>query len=80
MKPYRCETPTVAGFLQQLAVCYVRHGYWFYVSGVVPDTKDPRAVDEKLIAKYDIAVGRTTRARRKAADVRRKFAHRIRAT
>ena len=40
---YRCETGSVAGFVQQLAVSYLSHGYWFYVAGTVPDRKDPRA-------------------------------------
>jgi hypothetical protein len=64
---YRCEAITVAGFIQQLAVAYVGRGYWFYVIGEIPERKDPRAVDEKLIAKYGLAVGKTARARRKAA-------------
>lgn len=64
---YRCEATSVAGFVQQLAVSYVGHGYWFYVTGRIPDGKDPGAVDTKLIEKYDLAVGKTTRARRKAA-------------
>jgi hypothetical protein len=35
--------------------------------GRVPDGKDPRAVDEKLIARYGVAVSKFTRARRKRA-------------
>ncbi len=31
---YRCVAGSVAGFVQQLASCYLPHGYWFYVSGV----------------------------------------------
>jgi hypothetical protein len=64
---YRCEATSVAGFIQQLAVAYVGHGYVFYVTGEIPERKDPRAVDEKLIAKYGLAIGKTSRARRKAA-------------
>src|SRR5438876_534642 len=63
---YRCEATSVAGFVQQLAVAYVGRGYFFYVSGEIPERKDPHAVDEKLIAKYDIAISKTSRARRKA--------------
>jgi len=62
---YRAETTSVEGFVQQIACCYLRHGYWFYVTGRVPVGKDPRAVDEKLIEKYGIAVSESTRARRK---------------
>jgi hypothetical protein len=64
---YRCEATSVAGFVQQLAVAYVGHGYFSYVTGEIPERKDPRAVDEKLIAKYGLALGKTSRARRKAA-------------
>lgn len=51
---YRCETTSVTGFVQQIACCYLRHGYWWYVTGVIPDNKDPRSVDRKLIERYDI--------------------------
>jgi hypothetical protein len=64
---YRAEATSVEGFVQQIACCYLRHGYWFYVSGWIPQGKDPKAVDEKLIAKYGIAVSESTRARRKKA-------------
>jgi len=64
---YRCEATSVAGFVQQLAVAYVGHGYFFYVTGEIPENKGPRAIDEKLVAKYDVAIGKTSRSRRKAA-------------
>jgi hypothetical protein len=51
--------------VQLLACNYLPHGYWFYVTGWVPGNKDVRQVDAKLIAKYDIDLTRTTRARRK---------------
>lgn len=62
---YRAVTTSVEGFVQQIACCYLRHGYWFYVSGHVPPGKDPKQVDRKLISKYNIAVSESTRARRK---------------
>lgn len=62
---YRWETTTIRGFIQQLAVQYLPHGYWFYVTGQVPASKDPARVDAKLIAKYGIAVSKWTRLRRK---------------
>lgn len=65
MNGYRYEAQSIEGFVQQLAVHYVARGYWFYVSGIVPEGKDPRAVAEKLIAKYGIAVSKFVRARRK---------------
>ncbi len=62
---YRAEATSLEGFVQQIACCYLRHGYWFYVTGQVPAGKDPRAIDRKLIAKYGIGVSDSTRARRK---------------
>lgn len=64
---YRCEAATVEGFVQQLAVSYLAHGYWFYVTGWVPLEKDPTVVDRKLIERYGVAVSKWSRARRKAA-------------
>ena len=49
---YRCEATSVAGFVQQLAVAYVGRGYFFYVTGELPERKDPRAVDRRIIEKY----------------------------
>jgi hypothetical protein len=67
MNSYNCEATTVEGFIQQLAVSYVGRGYWFYVTGFIPDGKDPLAIDEKLISRYDIDISKWTRARRKQA-------------
>src|SRR5690349_10941734 len=64
---YRCEATTPEGFIQQLAVSYVANGYWFYVSGVIPEAKNPRAVDAKLIERYGIDLSKFARARRKRA-------------
>lgn len=66
---YRCAATSVTGFVQQLASCYLPHGYWFYVSGNVPPRKDPKLVDEKLLAKYGIGMSRSSRARRKAVGI-----------
>ena len=52
---YRYEAATVEGFVQQLAVSYLKNGYWHYVRGEVPQGKCPRGVDEKLLLKYGIA-------------------------
>ena len=53
------------GYVQQVAVCYLRHGYWFYVTGRIPARKDANAVDRKLIAKYEIDITERQRAYRK---------------
>jgi hypothetical protein len=50
-----------------LAVCYVSNGYWFYVSGRVPDHKDPAALDAKIITQYGLDISKWERARRKQA-------------
>jgi hypothetical protein len=64
---YRCEATSVAGFIQQLAVGYVRNRYVFYVMGQVREGRDPRVVDAKIIEKYGINVSKAERHRRKAA-------------
>jgi len=64
---YRCEAKSVEGFVQQLAVCYVGRGYWFYVAGCIPKGKDPHAVDQKLIDRYQIGISKWAKARRKQA-------------
>lgn len=62
---YRAEATSIEGFVQQIACCFLRHGYVFYVTGVVPQHKSPAAVDEKIIAKYGIDISEATRSRRK---------------
>lgn len=62
---YRCVATSVAGFIQQLAVSYFGHGYWFYVTGRIPDSKSPSLVDAKLVQRYGINISKWQRARRK---------------
>lgn len=62
---YQCVATSVAGFVQQLAVCYVGRGYYFYVRGGIPAHKDPTAIDRKLVERYGIAVSKWTRCRRR---------------
>ena len=62
---YRAEATSLTGFVQQIACCYLRHGYWFYVTGQIPAHKDERVIDQRLIEKYGIGVSESTRARRK---------------
>lgn len=66
---YQYLATSVAGFVQQLAVGYIAHGYYFYVSGWIPEQKDPVATDEKIIAQYDLDVSRWTRCRRRKKGV-----------
>lgn len=65
--PYPCEATSVEGFVQHLACNLLPHGFYFYVTGRVPEGKDPRAVDAKLLEKYGIARSPSARARRKRA-------------
>lgn len=62
---YRHEATSVEGFVQQIACCYVPHGFWWYVSGRIPAHKDPAAIDRKLIERYGVNISKRTRARRK---------------
>lgn len=64
---YRCVATSLEGFVQQLASNILPHGYWFYVTGHVPDGKEGETIDRKLIEKYGIGISRQQRARRKLA-------------
>lgn len=63
-KRHRVAT-TPEGLVQQVAVSYLRHGYFYFVTGRIPADKDPVAVDKKLIAKYEIDLTERQRAYRK---------------
>lgn len=63
--PYRCVASSPEGLVQQVAVSYLRHGYWWYVSGRIPNGKDRESIDRKLIAKYHIDLTDRQRAYRK---------------
>lgn len=62
---YRCVASSPEGLVQQVAVSYLRHGYWFYVTGRIKAGKDPAAIDRKLIEKYEIATSERERTSRK---------------
>jgi hypothetical protein len=64
---YRCVATTIEGFIQQLAVCYVGRGYWYYVTGRVPAGKAGWLIDQRLSAKYQLDISKWTRCRRKRA-------------
>ena len=63
--PYQCVAGAVAGFVQQLAVNYVARGYYFYVTGSIPEGKDPAKTDRKIIEQYGIDISKWSRARRR---------------
>ena len=63
---YRCIASSTEGLVQQVTVSYLRHGYWWYVSGRIPRRKDAEKVDRKLIGKCGIDISERQRAARKA--------------
>lgn len=63
---YRCVASSPEGLVQQVAVCYLRHGYWWYTTGRIPGSKDPADIDRKLVAKYGIDISERPRSARKA--------------
>lgn len=62
---YRCVVSSLEGFVQQVAVGYIAHGYYFYVSGFVPEGKCAEDIDRKLLDRYQVDVSKWARARRK---------------
>lgn len=62
---YRCEVTSIEGFVQQIACCYLPHGYRWYVTGRIPLHKDPELVDAKLIERYGLDISKRQRARQK---------------
>lgn len=64
---YRCVATSVEGLVQQVACCYLPHGYWFHVSGYIPEHKNPAVVDAKLMDRYGVDRSRWSRVRRKRA-------------
>ncbi len=62
---YRHEATSVIGFVQQLACHYLPHGYRWYVTGLIPEHKDPVNTDKKLLDAYGITVSKRQRARNK---------------
>ena len=71
-KGYRCVATSPEGLVQQVAVSYLRHGYWYYVTGRIKPGKEPASLDAKLIAKYSIDINereKTDRKRRGLANM-----------
>ncbi len=66
-RTYHCEPATLDGFLSQL-VRYVASGHYFYVTGMVPERKDPEQVDRKLVELYGIGGPKWERARRRLGE------------
>lgn len=65
MTEYRYLATSREGFVQQVATSYVNRGYRFFVPVIIPDDKDPRSVDKKLLSRYGIAMNSGKRYRRR---------------
>ncbi len=59
---YKYEVTNLVGYLQRVATHLLPKGYYFFVQGIVPEGKEPSALDEKLLAKYEVV--KTEGARR----------------
>ncbi len=62
---YLCEAQSPEAVVQLIAASYLRHGFYWYVTGSIPAGKTPAAIDRKLIAKYGIDVSEWERRHRK---------------
>ena len=60
---YPCEARSIDAFLAQV-VRYVSSGHYFYIRCLIPEGKDPKAVDGKILDLYDIRRTRWQRKRR----------------
>lgn len=63
-KLYRYEAKSIDGMLSQLIRYVANGGHYFYIRVRVPQGKDPSAIAEKLLDKYDIRKSRWQRKRR----------------
>ena len=63
---YQYEVTSLTGFLQRVATHLLPKGYFFFVQGTLPDGKNPRALDAKLLAKYDVVKSEGARRWRKS--------------
>lgn len=58
---------SIEGVVQLIAASFLRHGYFWYITGVIPEQKQTPMVDAKLIAKYQITNSEWERTRRRKA-------------
>ena len=62
---YRYIAQSPEAVVQLIAASYLRHGFYWYVTGSIPPNKDPEKTDRKLIAKYSIDISEWERRTRK---------------
>lgn len=63
--PYRYEATSPESVVQIIAANYLRHGYYWYVTGSIPEKKTPKEIDLKLIEKYGLDISTWERSQRK---------------
>lgn len=61
---YRCAYSR-DGFVHYLVTSLICRGYWFYVTGWIPEGKDAATIDRKLTDKYGCLISKSSRWRRK---------------
>ncbi len=64
-KPAVCEVRSLTALVKQIAVHTLRWGYWWYVSGIIPEHKDAKSIDGRLMDKYAANLSEASRYRRK---------------
>lgn len=62
---YRYQAASTEGVVQLIAASYLRHGYYWYVTGSIPSSKDAETVDRKLIVKYGLDISPWERSSRR---------------
>jgi hypothetical protein len=62
---YRYLATSPQGFLQQLAVCYLKNHYFFYVMGQIREERDPLPIDRQILERYGIEMSKWGRYRRR---------------
>lgn len=68
VRMYQYEAASADGFVDQL-IRYVGTGHFFYVTGRIPDKKEPESIDRKLLDRYEIEMPRWQRSRKKQAGI-----------
>lgn len=64
---YQYKVTSIEGAIQLIAASYLRHGFYWYVTGCIPEGKRADVIDAKLLEKYQIDVSEWERRRRKKA-------------
>ncbi len=62
---YRCVATSVEGFVQQVAVSYILHRYFYILIGGVPKGIDSVDLDSSVRSRYGLEVSKWVRARRR---------------